>query len=249
MAAAAAEQQAAPATAAGQQAAQASLAVALAAEVAAAWRALLDTAALAKTIPDLSAVLAALVGQYGSASAAVAAEYYSAARAQAGVSGLYTVVPASPPDHGQVDAGVRWATKDLWTTQPDPAPALKLTQAAAETLVLDTGRDTIVNAVLSDSKARGWARHTEPGCCAFCAMLATRGDVYRSRQTAGFQAHPGDRCQPEPVFTAYEPPAQVREWQALWRSSTKGTSGKDAVAAFRQAYESPARGDGTPHGG
>lgn len=231
------------------QAAQASLAVALAREVAAAWQALLDVTRLTKTLPDLSAVLAALVGQYGSASAAVAADYYGAARLNAGVSGLYTVIPASPPDHAQVDAGVRWATKDLWTAQPDPAPALKLTQAAAETMTLDTGRMTITDAVLDDRKARGWARHTEPGCCAFCAMLATRGDVYRSRQTADFQAHPGDRCQPEPVFGIYEPPAQVRQWQQLWRSSTRGTSGKGAIAAFRQAFEGPAQGNDTPHGG
>ena len=238
-----------PTAAAEQQTAQASLAVALAQEVAAAWQALLDVGELAKTLPDLSAVVAALVQQYGSASAAVAAEYYTAARADAGVSGLYAVTPASPPDAGQVDAGVRWATKDLWTPQPDPAPALKLTQAAAQTLVLDTGRDTIVNAVLADSKARGWARHTEPGCCAFCAMLATRGAVYRSRRTADFQAHPGDRCQPEPVFGIYEPPAQVRQWQALWRSSTKGTSGAASIAAFRQAYEAPHGASNHPHGG
>jgi hypothetical protein len=238
-----------PTAAAEHQAAQASLAAALAREVAAVWQALLNVAQLAKTLPDLSAVIAALVGQYGSASAAVAADYYGTARLNAGVSGLFTVVPASPPDHGQVDAGVRWATKGLWTPAPDPVPALKLTQAAVETLVLDTGRDTLIGAVETDRKARGFARHTEPGCCYFCAMLATRGDVYRSRQSASFQAHPGDRCQPEPVFTAYEPPAQVREWQQLWRSSTRGTSGKDAVAAFRQAFEGPARGEGTPHGG
>jgi len=39
------------------------------------------------------------------------------------------------------------------------------------------------------------------------------------------------------VFTAYEPPARVREAQALWVSSTRGKSGNAARIAFRQAVE------------
>lgn len=244
-----------PTAAPEQQQAQASLAVALAAEVAAAWRALLDTAALARTIPDLAAVLAALVRQYGSASAAIAAEYYRAARAAAGVSGLFVPVPVSPPDAGQVDAGVRWATKGLWTAQPDPAPALKLTQAAAEALVLNTGRDTLIGAVRGDRQARGWARHTEPGACSFCLLLGTRGPAYNSKQSAGFEAHNNCRCQPEPVFGPYEPTADIRHWQSVYRQAAKAGSGKAVRDEFRRlvdaqrAPQGPARGEDTPHGG
>lgn len=231
-------------------AAQAALAAALVQQVTAAWNALLDVARLGRTVPVLSAAVAALVHQYGSASAAVAADYYDAARAAAAVRGSYVVVPAQPAGPDQVDEAVRWATRNLWRPDPAVEPARVMTQGAAQKLVLDTGRDTITAAALNDRQARGWARHTEPGCCYFCAMLATRGEVYRSRESASFSAHDHDRCQPEPVFGIYEPPAQVREWQALWRSSTRGTSGQGSVRAFRQAFESPAQGEPTaPHGG
>jgi hypothetical protein len=225
--------------AADQQAAQASLAAAIAREVLAAWQALLDVAQLRKTIPDLSAAVAALAHQYGNASAALAVHYYETERAAAAVSGKFTPVPAQPPSLEQVTEGVRWATKDLWTADyaPHVEPAQVLLQGAASTLALDTGRETLITAVHQDRKARGWARHVEPGACYFCVMLATRGMAYRSRQTAEFQAHAHCRCIPEPVFTAYEPPARVREWEALWRSSTRGKSGAEARRAFRAALE------------
>lgn len=46
------------------------------------------------------------------------------------------------------------------------------------------------------------------------------------------------RCHAEPVFTAYEPSAQIREWQALYRTATAGKSGAAARDAFRKAVES-----------
>jgi len=217
------------------RAAQAALGAALAVQVAQAWAVLLDTSRLRATIPVLAAAVAALVHRYGQVSALTAAGYYEAARLEAGVAGRFTPVPADPADLDAVLAAVKWATRDLWTPEPDAAPARAATVAAAEKLVLDTGRDTITGAVMADRKARGWARVTEPGACYFCAMLASRGAVYRTEQTAQFRAHDHCHCHPEPVFTAYEPSAQVREWQALWVKSTAGHSGKAAIAAFRAA--------------
>jgi hypothetical protein len=217
---------------------QSALADGLAVQVIAAWNALLDVRALKKTLPVFTAATASLVHRYGNASAAVAADYYDAARAAAGVTGTYTVVAAQPAPFGQVKASVSWATKNLWTPEPDVGPAKVLVKGAAERLVLDTGRHTVIGAVQNDPRARGWARVTKPGCCYFCAMLASRGAVYRSQQTASFEAHDHDRCMAEPVFGAYEMTAAARDWQALWQSSTKGTSGADAVRAFRAAYES-----------
>lgn len=241
-----------PQTAPEHQAAQATISAALARQLAAAWDSLLAVNDLKRSLPVLSAGIAALVQQYGSASAGVAADYYDAARAAAAVRGSYTVRPAAPPDHDQVDAAVRWATKGLWSAEPQAAPAKVLTQGVAQRLVLSAGRDTITAAVAGDRKARGWARHAEPDCCAFCAMLATRGEAYVSEKSAAFEAHDHDRCTPEPVFGVYEPPAHVREWKALYRQSTRKTSGQESVRAFRAAYDGkygPAQGEGTPHGG
>lgn len=222
------------ATADDYQAAQVTLAAALARQVAHALSALLDVSRLKLTLPQLSAAIAALVHRYGQAQALAAVEYYQAARLEAGVAGKFTPVPANPPGLDAVTASVDWATRNLWSPQPDVAGAHQAVQAAAEKLTLDTGRDTIIGAVESDRKARRWARVVEPGACYFCIMLAVRGDVY-SEHTADFQTHDHCRCHPAPVFTAYEPSAQVRQWQALWRESTAGTSGKGSVAAFRKA--------------
>lgn len=223
--------------AADHQAGQEALAAALIRQLVQAWNAILDTAHLKRSLPELSAAVAALVHRYGMASAAVAADYYDAARADAGVRGAFTVIPAQPAPPEQVDAGVSWATRNLWRPDPDEQAARTMTEGVAQRLALDAGRNTILGAVRDDRKAIGWAREPQPGCCAFCAMLATRGSAYVSRKTAAFQAHDHDRCLPVPVFTAYEPPAHVREWQALWRDSTRGYSGKGAIKAFRQAYE------------
>lgn len=232
---------------------QAALSQGLTAQVSAAWDSLLVVGDLTASLPVLSAGIAALVARYGSASAGAAASYYRQARAAAGVKGPVTVAHAPPAGLEQVTASVRWATKGLWSAQPQAAAAKVLLQGAAQRLAAAPGRDTITAAVAGDRQARGWARVTRPGCCYWCAMLASRGAAYKSQQTASFEAHDHDRCTVEPVFGTYEMTADARQWQALWRSSTKGLSGDEAVKAFRQAFEGrdqgPARGENHPHGG
>jgi hypothetical protein len=51
--------------------------------------------------------------------------------------------------------------------------------AAALRHVADGGRDTVKDIAFNqDSEALGYIRITKARCCAFCAMLATRGPVY-----------------------------------------------------------------------
>jgi len=142
------------------------------------------------------AAITALIHHFGLVSGAQAANYYESERKAAGIPGRFTVsvAPTAPAD--KIDTGMRWATKDLWQPNPDLQSVLSLVTGVAEKDILDTGRDTILGAVQSDRKSKGWARETEPGCCSFCAMLAVRGAVYRSAASADFQAHsncvPGD---------------------------------------------------------
>jgi len=77
------------------------------------------------------------------------------------------------------------------------------------------------------------------------ALRAGAGFLYTSKQSANFRAHTPNadgsgglcQCHAEPVFTAYEPSAHMREMQKLWTDATKGRSGNDARNAFRQAME------------
>lgn len=76
---------------------------------------------------------------------------------------------------------------------------VKVTGAVTR-LVLNGGRDTLLDAVDGDRAARGWQRVLGGPSCDFCTTLATRGAVYKGEDTAGFQAHDHCTCSAEPVF-------------------------------------------------
>lgn len=73
------------------------------------------------------------------------------------------------------------------------------TSAAAMRHVLNGGRETIVENVRADQRARGWERITSGNACDFCSMLEGRGAVY-SEDTADFEAHDGCSCSAAPVY-------------------------------------------------
>lgn len=199
-----------------------------------AWS-LLDTSD-PSTMPTFLTAVRALVHRFAQGSGAQAAKGYMAERSAAGVRGSFRPRIASVPA-GKVDTSVRWATQGLWQPEPDLPTIRASVGSVAEKSVLDVGRQTIIDGVHADSMAKGWARETEPGCCSFCALLATRGAAYRTEAKAAFESHDNCRCFAVPTFTEYEPTAQVREWQALYKSSTRGVRGPAAQRnAFRVAF-------------
>lgn len=107
---------------------------------------------------------------------------------------------------------------------------------AAVRLALDGGRQTLLDSMNDDQRALGWARSASGNACAFCAMLASRGPVYKE-DSVGFQSHDGCGCTPEPVFSEdADWPAGSREYQQMWQDLTDGQSGPDAVNAFRRGF-------------
>lgn len=107
---------------------------------------------------------------------------------------------------------------------------------AAMRHVLDGGRQTIISSINADPNALGWARATSGKPCHFCAMLASRGAVYKSAARADFRPHDGCSCAPEALYRrdADLPPGSD-EYARLWHESTRGLSGGDAINAFRKA--------------
>ena len=104
--------------------------------------------------------------------------------------------------------------------------------------VLDGGRDTVINTVQRDDRAVGWYRVTDGDPCAFCALLASRGAVYKSQRSASFGSHPSCGCTAEPAFTADKfRNTQSEQWNDLYRRSTRGH--RDKLNSFRRAYERP----------
>jgi hypothetical protein len=218
----------------------------------------LDLLNLKRSLPAFIAAVTLEIQSHAQASATLAVRQYTQQRVAAGEGRGFSPRPADPPSLAQITSMVNWSVEPLFSSnvqalasgQPEAAPTELLPSggsaiadakarlaAAAERQVLDTGRQTIADNAQTDRKAKGWARVPEPGACSFCLMLATRGAVYRAEQSAEFKTHDHCRCHIEPVFTAYEPSAAVRQAQALWATSTRGKSGNAARIAFRQAVE------------
>lgn len=144
----------------------------------------------------------------------------------------------------------------------DPQVALDKMVGAAQKMVADTGRETIARAVDADVFARGWARvPTGATTCWFCAMMCTRGGVYKDANTGGrnannspglhrvrqrqfvgdgdFKFHDNCDCAVIPILSGeiYEPTDQIKEWTELYKTSTKRVYGsKPKRDAFRKAY-------------
>jgi hypothetical protein len=215
-----------------------------------ALRRLIVPSRLQATVPSWIEAVRALVGEYGSASASAAADFYDAERVAARVTGRFTVPLLDPPPDEQVDNALRWATKDLWSRDPeDPKTtetqrrpieerldaAEKKAEAAVQKLVIDRGRGTVQEAVRRDRMAVGYARAAALGACAFCRLLAARGMVYK-QDTADFRAHDGCNCGVIPVFKGqrFELSAHAQEWDRLYREYAAPYPG-DQLRRFRRA--------------
>jgi hypothetical protein len=102
--------------------------------------------------------------------------------------------------------------------------------------VMRAGRQLINDAGLKDPGRYGWMRVTGARPCAFCSMLASRGAVYDTRESAGYGNlyHKNCHCTQVPVFIK-NPYFSARDKFFIdsWTSVTKGYSGKSALKTWR----------------
>lgn len=120
------------------------------------------------------------------------------------------------------------------------AKALGLAKAsgAGSRHVLNGGREVIMSSVVADDAALGWMRVTDGDPCEFCALMSSRGPVYKTEQSASFKPHDLCACVPVAVFGFNAPwPGRGREFRKLYDDNIKGKySGKEAIAAWRKLY-------------
>ncbi len=130
-------------------------------------------------------------------------------------------------------AAIKQATASGVDLADAVATAADRNAAAGQRLVANGGRET----TLSNKLAVGFYRQTTSAApCAFCMMLASRGPVYHSEQSAGFEAHDGCSCIPVAVFEKGTPLTdQAKTFRSQWNSATSGLSGNDALNAFRRS--------------
>lgn len=173
----------------------------------------------------------AIVSRYGDVAAAAAAQWYEQMRASA-VDGPYEAVLADGTTREQMDRTVRWAAGGLWG--PDPGAVPGLLQEAVARYVGWQGKSTVTRNVAVDPARPRWARVPgRGGCCAWCAMLASRGFVYESSKTAG-EGHPYHAhcsCVPTPLWRGQAAridgyhPERLRSVYARARAAVKADGG------------------------
>lgn len=208
----------------------------------------LDMNALDRTYPAYARLFAMLVNAQRGQASRLAGEYLQAFRSAEGVYDLpFEVLPAEPLPAQAIETSARVSGPVAVKTGMRAGKTVQAAGLAASGLaassvirhVSDAARSTVNRTVLGDSKAHGVARVTDAKACAFCAMLASRGPVYKSKMTADFKSHYKCGCHSEPVYSlsAYTWPGGERSkrYAELYAAEAKGK--RDPLNAFRRAYE------------
>jgi hypothetical protein len=131
--------------------------------------------------------------------------------------------------------------------------AIKSAVGSSTRLVTTAGADQLEDYVRQDKVALGWVRTTKADPCHYCAMLASRGPVYKENsfkasnvkfQGVGEQKiHDICGCGLRPWFgVGEELPERTAEFEQLWIDATTGArNNAEAVRWFRQKYEGRGR--------
>lgn len=182
-----------------------------------------------------------VVVTYGSLAAGAAADWYMEARTGAGVRRRMTPRLTVPTMAAQIVPNAGWAVSPLFGVADEGATVDRLS-AVTQKLVTNAGRATIFTNARRDPLAVRWYRGVSASCCAFCAMSASRGAVYRSEQSANFKPHNNCRCFPVPLWPSetHELPSYYddfgSEYDAARASVVKAgekPTAKNILAAWR----------------
>lgn len=139
-------------------------------------------------------LLPAIVTEYGSAGAAMAAEWYDEQREKSGTRGRFEALPIGADDRG-AQALIGWAL----TTATDDTSLATLIAGGVQRRIADHSRYTIARNAIEDPGARGWARVGDDSSCEFCSMLIGRGSVY-TEASADFTSHDHCGCSAAPAW-------------------------------------------------
>lgn len=243
MSAPAAESTLVTATAARQ--AQLAIRARLLVDVAKVWP-LLDPKNLPGSFPGWLNAMRFVVNTYHAESAATAGAFYRQTRERATLSPApQSLVKVAPlPADDWLDKAFRYSGPGMLSRDTvRPRTALSTTLGTATRIALDGGRTTVIDSTLADPVAVGWYRVTDGSPCAFCALLASRGVVYKDDSFKGsnarfhgpgeFKVHNDCGCNVAPAFSRSEElPDVSRQALDVYRSRGKG----DAMTAFRKAW-------------
>lgn len=144
--------------------------------------------------------------------------------------------PAPLPETEALRASARWAM-----SQGDQYTGLELLSGSSVRRVYDGMRDTVILSADAEEGAR-WARRPRKEACPFCRMLAIRGDVYKSAETALGTSdnpfHDNCHCLAVPVRPGqdYNPPSYIEGWEKEYKAA-RGAAGSGDPKAILRAWE------------
>lgn len=218
---------------------QLALSAAVARDVARLWPNL-DPKRLDATFPGWLRLMTALVERYAGMASLAASVYYADARAAAlGIPTPESLIKLAPAPSAE------WMSKAFGYSGPgllrdgkwQDSSALSVTKGTALRMVVNNARDTVIDTAKADPKAVGWYRVTDGSPCAFCALLASRGVVYRTETTASFKSHNDCGCTAAPAFSRDQQlPDLSHAARSVYNDSTAGLPNNQRIAAFRKAW-------------
>lgn len=192
----------------------------------------------------LEDALVLLIGARGQQSAALAAKYYDLFRlAEMGTVDAFAAPLAEAVSEqatrtaigATIRGGYTAAVRAGQTSESALRHTLVRTSGMLMRSITDRERYTVIRAVNSDKRAMGWARVTGGSPCAWCAMLASRGPVYKGDPNAiEIWDHDHGGCSAEPAFPGYEWNPKSAELRRAWNEHA---TGDDQLLSFRRHLE------------
>lgn len=179
---------------------------------------------------------AAIVQVYGEQAAYAAADYLFMERSlDDTLRGLEYPEVADPVGFEQASKSYDWAMSIVDGAEEEiRALALKKLQAITNRLVVSPARKTVELGVLKAGTR--YARVPEPGACAFCLMLGSRGAVYTSDSVFGElgRYHDNCRCLGIEVKTDADLPRLNRDLMDVSETLDREFDGSVTVNEWRQ---------------
>lgn len=220
---------------------------------------LLDANRLGETFTPWLTAMRSLIGDARHRSSEAAIDFYTAAR----MSAIHEAPPpavvklAAPLADEHVARALGYAGPGILTSKSGGTPeakaktALTVVMGTSSRLALNGGRQTVSDAVHEDPKAVGWFFKTDNAPCYLCALIASRGVVFKRSSfalsdakfigngTAKVHNHCG--CSLAPAFShSQELPETnyiaAKVYYNRDRGAGKGTK-NPALNAFRKAWD------------
>jgi hypothetical protein len=181
------------------------------------WQ-VVDVTNLGDTIDVFTRAALLLTKQGFTVSADLSANYYQLFR-RVELGGEVAAVKAAPladdvlagQIRGAALSGIINARRAGRTVEGAARNGLVKVMGTVGKLVQLGGRMTITDSVRADPKAKGWMRVTSGSPCAFCAMISSRGPVFKSEKAATFETHDHCSCSAEPYYTGNDESATAKQ--------------------------------------